>query len=83
MLSVQHAYESQLLPGIADGLPSTAPADYVDEHFTEHLNKMYTRTPVSSAPSTPQPTHGSSTSPWIRGTPDRRKRPRKETKEVP
>eukprot|EP00973_Karenia_brevis_P009968 1346904-Karenia_brevis.AAC.1 len=42
MMSVQHAYESQLLPGIADALPHTAPADYVEEHFTEHLNKMRT-----------------------------------------
>eukprot|EP00973_Karenia_brevis_P080749 11202749-Karenia_brevis.AAC.1 len=70
MLSVQHEYESQLLPGVAGALPGTAPADYVEKHFTEHLNKMYTRAPVSSAPSTPQPTHGSPVSPWIWRTPD-------------
>eukprot|EP00973_Karenia_brevis_P029290 4039470-Karenia_brevis.AAC.1 len=75
MQSVQHAYESELLTGIADALPSTAPAESVQTHFTEHLNKMYTRTPDPSAPTTPKSTHGSSTSPWIWGTPDRRKGP--------
>eukprot|EP00973_Karenia_brevis_P037393 5156007-Karenia_brevis.AAC.1 len=58
MQSVQHAYDSQLLPGIADAVPITAPANYVKMHFTEHLNKMYTRMPISSAPTTPKSTHG-------------------------
>eukprot|EP00973_Karenia_brevis_P066879 9297479-Karenia_brevis.AAC.1 len=83
MQSVQHAYGSELLPGIAHALPSTAPAEYVQMDFTEYLNKMYTGMPVSSAPTTPKSTQGSSTSPWIWGTPDRRKRPMKETKAAP
>eukprot|EP00973_Karenia_brevis_P083826 11631390-Karenia_brevis.AAC.1 len=45
MQSVQHAHESEFLPGIADALPSAAPAEYGQMHFTEHLNKMYTRMP--------------------------------------
>eukprot|EP00973_Karenia_brevis_P082084 11381503-Karenia_brevis.AAC.1 len=45
MKSFQHAYESEILPGIANAFPSIAPADYVQMNFTEHLNKKYTRMP--------------------------------------
>ena len=47
------------------------------------MKKMYTQTPGPSAPSTPDSPHGSSTSLWIWGTPDRRKRPKKESVPAP
>ena len=80
MASVQDAYKSWLQPGMANALPNSAPPDYVQAHFSQHLMNMYTQTPERSAPSTPESTPGSSISSWSWATPDRRKKPRKEPK---
>ena len=83
MQSVQDAYKSGLQPGMANALPNSAPPDYVQAHFSEHMMKMYTQTPERSALSTPDSTPGSSISPWFWATPDRRKRPKKESESGP
>ena len=83
MQSVQDAYKSGLQPGMANALPNSAPPDYVQAHFQEHMMKMYTQTPERSAPSTPDSTPGSSISSWSWATPDRRKRPKKEEEPAP
>ena len=83
MQSVQDAYKSELQPGMANALPNSAPSDYVQANFPEHMMKMYTQTPERSAPSTPDSTPGSSISSWSWATPDRRKRPKKESEPAP
>ena len=81
--SVQDAYKSGLQPGMANALPSSARPDYVQAHVSEHLMKKYTQTPERSAPSTPESTPGSSISSWSWVTPDRRKKPKKESEPAP
>ena len=77
MQSVQDAYKSGLQPGMANAFPNSAPLDYVQAHFPEHMMKMYTQMPERSVPSSPDSTPGSSISSWSWATPDRRKRLKK------
>ena len=42
LANVQHAYKSELQPGMANAFPNSAPPEYVEAHFCEHLMKMYT-----------------------------------------
>ena len=72
MQRVQDAYKGERLPGLEGAHPSSAPMDYVQAHFVKHLKDLFTQT-RSSAPNTPDSTGSKSASPWIWGTPDRRK----------
>ena len=74
MQSVQNACKSGLQPGMVNAFPNSAPLDYVQAHFPEHMTKMYTQMPERSVPSTPDSTPGSSISSWSMATPDCRKR---------
>ena len=42
MQRVQDVYKGELLPGLAGALPSSAPTDYVQANFAEHLSNLYT-----------------------------------------